>query len=69
MFHVITIDDDDDNLFIWGTFDHHSLVEVLPYFMKMNHPERFYIVSPSDDSAMYKLEIVYHSFAKEGRYS
>ena len=63
--YEIIQDNQDGTYTLWGTFDHHSLVDALPYFMKMNDPEALLI---NHDGKALHLTDVYYFFKKEGRY-
>lgn len=52
---------------LWGTFDHHSLIDSLPYFMKLRHPEEF-IVKHIHETDGLPLPMVYSFFKHEGKY-
>lgn len=66
IFEIIQ-DNHDGTYTLWGTFDHHSLIDALPYFMKMNYPEDFLVKRVQDSKAL-PLDGLYYLFKKEGKY-
>ncbi len=67
IFRVITFDKD-SNVTIWGTFNHHDLIDSgIPYFMKMSDPDKFIIVDMHTGKEIPVPE-AYYFLKKVGRY-
>lgn len=67
LFRVITFDKD-SNVTIWGTFNHHDLIDSgIPYFMKMNEPDKF-IITDMRTGKEFTVPEAYYLLKKMGRY-
>lgn len=51
----------------WGLFDHHELIEVLPYFMKLRDPELLNVRHINETKGL-PIPMVYSFFKHEGKY-
>ena len=56
-YEIIQIDG--DHAITWASLDAHEVRNTLPYFMKMNHPEDFFLVDTEKDK-MFPVPFVYN---------
>ena len=65
--YEIIQDNHDGTYTLWGTFDHHSLIDAMPYFMNMNNHSDLLIKYVHDTKGL-PLDKVYYFFKNEGKY-